>query len=112
MQNNIPEGKALDWYKAEIEKKEQEIETTKNRIARYRQRVKYLRSNQDRARTHRLIQYGIAFESRYKDLASLSLTEIYALTDSILALPEAQRLIHEACFAHILNGNKHGPVSL
>ena len=45
MQNNIPEGKTLDWYKAEIEKKEQEIETTKNQIARYRQRVKYLRSD-------------------------------------------------------------------
>ena len=104
MQNNIPEGRSLDWYKAEIQKKEQEIETTKNRIARYRQRVKYLRSDQDRARTHRLIQYGVAFESRFPNLALLSLSEIYALTDSVLALPGVQRLINDACFDHILNG--------
>ena len=112
MQKNLPEGKSLDWYKAEIEKKEQEIETTRSQIARYRQRVKYLRSDQDRVRTHRLIQYGAAFESRFPDLASLSLSEIYALTDSILALPEVQRQINDACFDHILNGDGHGPVSL
>ena len=104
MHNSIPEGKSLDWYKAEIEKKEQEIETTRNQIARYRQRVKYLRSDQDRARTHRLIQYGVAFESRFPNLAYLSLSEIYTLTDSILALPEVQSLINDACFDHILNG--------
>lgn len=104
MHNNIPEGRSLDWYKAEIEKKEQEIETTKNQIARYRQRVKYLRSDQDRARTHRLIQYGVAFESRFPNLALLSLPEIYTLTDSILALPEVQRMINDACFDHILSG--------
>ena len=105
MQNNIPEGRSLDLYKAEIEKKEQEIETIKNRIARYRQRVKYLRSDQDRARTHRLIQYGVAFESRFPNLALLSLSELYNLTDSILALPEVQRMINDACFEHILNGD-------
>ena len=104
MQNNIPEGKTLDWYKAEIQKKEHEIETTKNRIARYRQRVKYLRSDQDRARTHRLIQYGVAFESRFPNLAFLSLSELYDLTDSVISLPEVQRMINDACFDHILNG--------
>ena len=105
MQNNIPEGRSLDWYKAEIAKKEQEVETTKNRIARYRQRVKYLRSDQDRARTHRLIQYGVAFESRFPNLALLSLSEIYDLMDSIISLPEVQRLINGACFDRILNGD-------
>ena len=104
MQNNNPEGRSLEWYTAEIEKKEQEIEANKNRIARYRQRVKYLRSDQDRARIHWLIQYGVAFESRFPNLAFLSLSELYDLTDSVISLPEVRRLINEACFDHILSG--------
>ena len=106
------EKKDLNWYREEIQKKESEIETTKNQLARYRQRLKYIRSDQDRVRTHRLIQYGAAFESRFKNLSMLSLPEIYRLTDAILALPEVKQLIDSACFNHIMEVGNNGPVSL
>ena len=112
MQKNIPEGKSLEWYQAEIKKKEQEIETIRNRLARDRQRMKYIRSDKDRARNHRLIQYGVAFESQYQELSRFSVAEIYALIESILSLPEVQRKIHTACFDHIVNGDDNGSLSL
>ena len=106
------EGKNREWYENEIRRTEQEIDATRHQIQRWRQRARYMRSEKDRARNHRLIQYGVAFESRYRELSQLTLTELFHFIESILALPEVKRLIDTACFEHILGGGDDGSVSL
>ena len=59
----------LDQKRSQIEKRENELEILTNSLERDRQKERYLRKKCDRARTHRLIQYGAAFESRRPEKA-------------------------------------------
>ena len=63
----------LDQKRSQIEKRENELEILTNSLERDRQKERYLRKKCDRARTHRLIQYGAAFESRVPKMKQLIL---------------------------------------
>lgn len=78
----------LDQKRAQIKKRETELETLTNSLERNRQKERYLRKKCDRARTHRLIQYGAAFESRKPEMKQLSIPKIYDTLGFLLDMPE------------------------
>ena len=78
----------LDQKRAQIKKREAELETLTNTLERDRQKERYLRKKCDRARTHRLIQYGAAFESRVPKMKQLSIPKIYDTIGFLLDMPE------------------------
>ena len=78
----------LDQKRAQIKKRETELELLTNTLERDRQKERYLRKKCDRARTHRLIQYGAAFESRVPKMKQLSIPKIYDTIGFLLDMPE------------------------
>ena len=78
----------LDQKRSLIEKRENELEILTNSLERDRQKERYLRKKCDRARTHRLIQYGAAFESRVPKMKQLSIPKIYDTIGFLLDMPE------------------------
>lgn len=78
----------LDQKRAQINKRENELEILTNSLERNRQKERYLRKKCDRARTHRLIQYGAAFESRKPEMKQLSIPKIYDTIGFLLDMPE------------------------
>ena len=78
----------LDQKQSQIEKRENELEILTNSLERDRQKERYLRKKCDRARTHRLIQYGAAFESRVPKMKQLSIPKIYDTIGFLLDMPE------------------------
>ena len=88
-------GKTLEETRKEIEKKEKMAETLASRLERDKQKERYLRKKGDRERTHRLIQYGAAFESRKPELKQLSITGIYKMVDFLLNVPEVQEALSD-----------------
>ena len=78
----------LDQKRALIKKRETELENLTNSLERNRQKERYLRKKCDRARTHRLIQYGAAFESRVPKMKQLSIPKIYDTIGFLLDMPE------------------------
>ena len=78
----------LDQKRAQIKKRETELELLTNTLERDRQKERYLRKKCDRARTHRLIQYGVAFESHRPEMKQLSIPKIYDTIGFLLDMPE------------------------
>ena len=78
----------LDQKRAQIKNREAELETLTNTLERDRQKERYLRKKCDRARTHRLIQYGVAFESHKPEMKQLSIPKIYDTIGFLLDMPE------------------------
>ena len=78
----------LDQKRALIKKRETELENLTNSLERNRQKERYLRKKCDRARTHRLIQYGAAFESHKPEMKQLSIPKIYDTIGFLLDMPE------------------------
>ena len=78
----------LDQKRSQIEKRENELEILTNSLERDRQKERYLRKKCDRASTHRLIQYGAAFESRVPKMKQLSIPKIYDTIGFLLDMPE------------------------
>ena len=78
----------LDQKRAQIKKRETELEILTNSLEKDRQKERYLRKKCDRARTHRLIQYGAAFESRVPKMKQLSIPKIYDTIGFLLDMPE------------------------
>ena len=78
----------LDQKRAQIKKRETELEILTNTLERDRQKEKHLRKKCDRARTHRLIQYGVAFESHKPEMKQLSIPKIYDTIGFLLDMPE------------------------
>ena len=78
----------LDEKRDQIKKRENELEILTNNLERDRQKERYLRKKCDRARTHRLIQYGAAFESRRPEMKRLSIPKIYDTIGFLLDMPE------------------------
>ena len=78
----------LDQKRAQIKKREAELETLTNKLERDRQKERYMRKKCDRARTHRLIQYGVAFESNKPEMKQLSIPKIYDTIGFLLDMPE------------------------
>lgn len=84
----------------QIAEAERQLEVCKNREQRLKNRERYYRKAADRKRTHRLIQYGAAFESHHKELSSLSTTEIYSLIERLMDIPEVEAVIRDAVRKH------------
>ena len=78
----------LDEKCNQIKKRENELEILTNSLERDRQKERYLRKKCDRARTHRLISYGAAFESRVPKMKQLSIPKIYDTIGFLLDMPE------------------------
>ncbi len=78
----------LDQKRAQIKKRETELEILTNTLERDRQKERHLRKKSDRARTHRLIQYGVAFESHRPEMKQLSIPKIYDTIGFLLDMPE------------------------
>lgn len=78
----------LDQKRAQIKKRETELEILTNTLERDRQKERYMRKKCDRARTHRLIQYGVAFESSKPEMKQLSIPKIYDTIGFLLDMPE------------------------
>ena len=78
----------LDEKCNQIKKRENELEILTNSLERDRQKERYLRKKCDRARTHRLIQYGAAFESRVPKMKQLSIPKIYDTICFLRDMPE------------------------
>lgn len=93
-------SKELEKLRADYEKAQQELEVWKNREQRAQQKLKYQRSAKDRKRTHRLIQYGAAFESHQKELSVLSDEEVFLLVEGLLDIPDVRLRIKRAVDCH------------
>ena len=93
-------SKELEKLRADYEKAQQELEVWKNREQRAQQKLKYQRSAKDRKRTHRLIQYGAAFESHHKELSVLTDEEVFLLVESLLDIPDVRLRIQQTVDCH------------
>lgn len=81
-----------------------------HREERLAQKVKYTRSAKERKRTHRLIQYGVAFECNDKRLEALSDVEVYSLVEGLLD-SEVKHHIDRAMAQHEAVAQKEGDAS-
>ncbi len=95
----------LDDLRAELEHAQKEKEIWQHREERAKQKLRYQRSAKDRARTHRLIQYGAAFECNYKELSLLTDEEIFRLIERILELPQVMTIIRQPIEIHAERGD-------
>ncbi len=93
-------SKKLEQIAREKEDARHQAEVYRHRAERLESRVKYQRNAKDRARTHRLIQYGVVFEHHYGELADLSDEEIYSLMEKLLEIPEARQVILNVIGSH------------
>ena len=77
----------LENLSEEIRQAEEKKTALEHQLARLQQRERHLRKKPDRERTHRLIQYGAAFEYHIKGLQALNDSEIFYLVQHILTIP-------------------------
>lgn len=90
----------LEKLRQEIMAAEREKLVLENQLQRLVQKDKHLRNRKDRKRTHRLIQYGVAFEHDNKELEILTDPEVFSLIEKIKDAPGIQALITEAVADH------------
>ena len=93
-------SKELNDLKEQHERAVKQREVCENQEERIKQKIKYVRSAKDRKRTHRLIQYGAAFECNHKEQTVLTDEEIYSFVESLFEIPEAAVKIQEAVANH------------
>lgn len=84
----------------QLDQYQKQLLVAENRLQRLRNRAKYVRSAKDRKRTHRLIQYGVAFEANDHRLAALTDVEAFTLVERLLDIPEVRAVIDEAIREH------------
>lgn len=84
----------------QLDQYQKQLLVAENRLQRLRNRAKYVRNAKDRKRTHRLIQYGVAFEANDHRLAALTDVEAFTLVERLLDIPEVRAVIDEAIREH------------
>lgn len=84
----------------QLDQYQKQLLVAENRLQRLRNRAKYVRNAKDRKRTHRLIQYGVAFEANDHRLAALTDVEAFTLVERLLDIPEVRVVIEEAIREH------------
>ena len=89
----------LEVLRKELAKVLKEKEILEHRQERLACREKYVRKAADRRRTHRLIQYGVAFEANDERLKVFSDSEIFTLVEKLFSIPEVRRVLDEAVTA-------------
>lgn len=92
-------AKDLKKLERELEEAEKQRDIEIHREKRLACREKYVRKAEDRRRTHRLIQYGVAFEANDERLKALSDTEIFTLVEKLFSIPEVRKSLDEAVSA-------------
>ena len=80
----------------ELVRNQKELEMYEHRQARLDARIRHLEKGEHAKRTHRLITRGAAVESVCPEVAELSETEFFTLTEQIYSLPEVRALVSEA----------------
>jgi len=93
-------SKELEQLKKELDEAEKQKAVYQHRQERFSQREKYVRSAADRKRTHRLIQYGVAFEAQDKRMADFSEMEIFALIEKLFEIPAVKVCVEDAVRTH------------
>ena len=84
------EKKSIEEELAEATKKQEQIE---NQLLRAENRADFLKDNERRRRTHRLVIKGAIVEDIAPCLKDCSDQEFYGLMDEIFSLPQVQGLI-------------------
>lgn len=107
----MPKKKTSAEMRQQLQKAEEQRDHWAHREERLAQKVKYTRSAKERKRTHRLIQYGVAFECNDKRLEALSDVEVYSLVEGLLDLPEVKHHIDRAMAQHEAVAQKEGDAS-
>ena len=90
----------IEQKNKQLEQKGKELEQAQHRLQRMEDQQNYRRSAKDRARTHRLIQYGAAFESSVRELSILFDDEIYLMIKRILRVDGVNEIIQDAVANH------------
>ena len=90
MRNSWREKKSVEEELAEAMKKQEQIE---HQLRRAENRANFLKDNERRGRTHRLVIKGAIIEDIAPCLKDCSDQEFYGLMDNIFSLPQAQGLI-------------------
>lgn len=93
-------SKVLEQLMKERDEAEKQRAIYEHRQERLSQREKYVRSAADRKRTHRLIQYGVAFEAQDKRMADFSEMEIFALVEKLFEIPAVKVCVEDAVRTH------------
>ena len=73
-----------------------ELEVLQHRQTRLDNRIRQLEKSDRAKRTHRLITRGAAVESICPEVAALSETEFFTLTEKVFSLPEVKALVRRA----------------
>ncbi len=84
------EKKSIEEELAEVTKKQEQIE---HQLQRAENRADFLKDNERRRRTHRLVIKGAIIEDIAPCLKDCSDQEFYNLMDEIFSLPQVQGLI-------------------
>lgn len=92
-------AKDLKKLERALEEAEKQREIQIHREKRLACREKYVRKAADRRRTHRLIQYGVAFEANDERLKVFSDSEIFTLVEKLFSIPKVRRVLDEAVTA-------------
>ena len=86
----------LQKKREELARSQKELEMYEHRQARLDARIRHLEKGERAKRTHRLITRGAAVESVCPEVAELSETEFFTLTEQIYSLAEVRALVSEA----------------
>ena len=77
----------------EFARNQKKLVIYQHRQARLDARIQHLEKGERAKRTHRLITRGAAVESVCPEVAELSETEFFTLTEQVFSLPEVRALI-------------------
>ena len=86
----------LQKKREELARSQKKLEMYEHRQARLDARIRHLEKGERAKRTHRLITRGAAVECVCPEVAELSETEFFTLTEQVFSLPEVRALIFRA----------------
>lgn len=86
----------LQKKREELARNQKELAIYEHRQARLEARIRQLEKGERAKRTHRLITRGAAVESVCPEVATLSETEFFTLTEQVFSLPEVRALVNRS----------------
>jgi len=97
MYQSNPELVKLQQEQASVEQKLQQLQHNQQRLEN---RKSYYEKADRKKRTHRLCTIAGTMESIAPDIKELTLLEVTNLLESIMDMPDVQRVIHNAVLLH------------
>ncbi|MDO4554397.1 MAG: DUF3847 domain-containing protein [Lachnospiraceae bacterium] len=92
--------KTLEELEREYLKAKKELEQNQHKLTLAENQVAYLRKRAQKARTHRLITKGAAFESCFRETECLTEMEFLELVKAFSSLAIVREYVEEAVRAH------------